>query len=80
MKYKKNFITEVICRVNFSHLSLIDKEEPLEFHKRIKVLFPRFEKGFEVNLDVKGVKGVSVKTQSRKWEFLNIWIMREWLF
>lgn len=71
MKYQKNFITEVICRLNFSYISSIDKEEPPKFLEKVKPLFPRLEKGVEINLDLKGIKGVSLKKQSRKWTFLD---------
>lgn len=44
IKYKRNFLTNVLCRLDFSPLLELLKEEPVDFQKRIRGLLPQYEK------------------------------------
>lgn len=71
MTYKRNFITDVICRVDFPEIPKLKKEEPIEFYEKIRTLFKRYEKSVSAQLRVEEFKGISIQEQAHKWKFFN---------
>lgn len=71
MKYKKNFVNTVICRVDFPEISALKSQEPTDFHSEIIELFPRIEKGLEAQLSTKDSSGLTIKEQLAKWTMSN---------
>lgn len=67
MKYKKNFITNVICRVDFPEILKLKTEEPKEFQDEIRKEFPRFEKDFHPE----EIKGTKIEKYFYTWKFFD---------
>jgi uncharacterized protein (TIGR04255 family) len=67
MKYQKNYVSNVICRVDFPEIPILKSEDPTQFHSAIKDYFPRIEQQVEAQLDAKDRLGLAIKEQHKKW-------------
>ncbi len=72
--YPKNFITQVIARVDFQPILKLKNEEPYEFQEALREEFPRFEKkeSIDIDLPMKPEEGFpSFPEKIPTWRFIN---------
>lgn len=73
--YKKNFLTNVIFKVDFPKvLELTDKKSPIEFQKKISDSFPILNevKGGQFEYEIKSTNQFSLKSEDKiSWEFMS---------
>lgn len=72
-RYKKNFLTDIVYRIDFAKVLVLDKESPVEFQKQIADIFPLLEPvkqmGFLIEND--GVELRSKEDIRTLWSFRN---------
>jgi uncharacterized protein (TIGR04255 family) len=72
--YERNYLTNVICRIDFPEVLELNAENPpIELKKRIIEKFPLFEtrKGQNVKVDIKEGSAVTDYHEEISWEFKN---------
>lgn len=70
--YSKNFITQVIARVDYLPILVLKEKPPIEFQDRIREQYPRFEQVMGVNINIKDGSDPAVQHKPAVWKFLNI--------
>lgn len=50
--YSKNFLTQVIARIDYQPILILDKENPSNFQEQVREEYPRFEKLRNVALNI----------------------------
>ncbi len=68
--YKKNFLTNVIARVDFNPILSIKSTEPVDFQDAIRSNFPRLERVDGVELSI-GPTGATSNQAPTVWKFIS---------
>ena len=70
-RYKRNFLDQVICRVDFPLILRLKKESPIEFQEKIKHLFPKASEAVIIGAKVgeQDPLSVEVREPAPRWEF-----------